>query len=154
MPPPPPPLSPSAEQSQVATAQDISQRSSTPSQLRMLRDMFDEQPDWWTEDNSLGLGSQVDLDSFARGLPTGTQSQVVGRATTATTGSSQRIRELDSEDAADELPREQQLSSEDDLGMWDVAGNISIQSNSSSLPADVVDFLATLSQCDMEDIEG
>lgn len=156
MPPPLPPLSQAVEQSQASGCQGISQRSSTPSQVRMLRDMFDERPDWWMGDEDLALGSQVHLESFARGLPTGTQSQVDGHLVRASNGSesSRQVNEDEIRDTLDDLPREEHLSSEDDLGTWNVAGNTSMHSDGSSLPADVVDFLATLSQCDMEDIGG
>lgn len=159
MPPPPPPSplsSRALEQSQITASEGMSQRSSTPSQVRMLRDMFDERPDWWTEEDSLALGSQVHLESFARGLPIDPHSQVDRHLAPAFDGGegSQQGRGDNTKENIDNLPREEHMPGEGNWEMWNVAGNTSMHTDRSSLPEDVVDFLAMLSQCDMDDLGG
>lgn len=118
----------------------------------MLGDMFDKRQDWWADDDHRTLGSQVDLESFVRGLPTGTQSQVGGHTNYAMNGngSSQQLKDDEMRDVGDEsLPL-----GEDESGTWNVAGNTSMRSESSSLPAEIVEFLSLLSQHGLDHAGG
>ncbi|KZT72712.1 hypothetical protein DAEQUDRAFT_809128 [Daedalea quercina L-15889] len=132
-----PPPSQAVEAFQGISYHGMSQRSCTPSQVRMFRDMFDEEPLWLMDEDHRRLGFQVDPESFAQRLPTGTQSQADVYSPHGT--EDLRIRVAQARNDA---------SGEDDWFEMEGAGagGISFNSAGSSVPQVVDDFLALFSQ--------